>query len=366
MQRSKEIDFLRAVAVLLVLGGHMEPWPASAGYVWCWLSEMWTRGGGTGVDLFFVLSGFLVSGLLFREHQNEGTISMKRFLIRRGLKIYPSFWLLIFVTVLHRWWAQHPADASAIWAELLFVQNYFPGIWGHTWSLAIEEHFYLLLVVLLALAARRPTNTPFRFIPVVFGFLALACLGLRLWTALGAPYDPRRNLFPTHLRIDSLFFGVLLSYLYHYHPVRFKAWTSEQKWPLLGAGVLLLAPAFIFPMNATFFIYTFGFTFYYLGAGCILAALLAFKLPGGGLGRALAYIGSHSYSIYLWHVPFLVFGLPLFARWLGHYWTWPLSFIVYLLGSLLTGILLAALVEFPVLAFRDRFFPSRVRPLATT
>src|SRR5712691_7279144 len=99
MTRLKPIDILRAIAVLLVLGRHMIPPPASAGWIFNRLARVWACGGWVGVDLFFVLSGFLVSGLLFREHEKFGRISVKHFVIRRGLQIYPAFWLLIAVTV---------------------------------------------------------------------------------------------------------------------------------------------------------------------------------------------------------------------------------------------------------------------------
>jgi peptidoglycan/LPS O-acetylase OafA/YrhL len=93
MQRSKAIDILRALAVFLVLGRHMIPvasaGPSIPGYFAHSFTTLWVRGGWIGVDLFFVLSGFLVSGLLFRGHQKFGVLSGKDFLIRRGLKIYP-------------------------------------------------------------------------------------------------------------------------------------------------------------------------------------------------------------------------------------------------------------------------------------
>ncbi|HEX2719000.1 MAG TPA: acyltransferase, partial [Gemmatimonadaceae bacterium] len=106
-QRSRTLDILRTVAVLLVMGRHLFPPPA---HMPAWvqgLAATLTRGGWVGVDLFFVLSGYLVSGLLFEEHKRSGRLSVGPFLLRRGLKIYPPFWLLIAVTValsLSGWW----------------------------------------------------------------------------------------------------------------------------------------------------------------------------------------------------------------------------------------------------------------------
>src|SRR5690606_2129619 len=101
--------------------------------------------------LFFVLSGYLVSTLIYKEFLSTGRFSMKVFLIRRGLKIYPLFYSfviisLIFVAVSTYFFGYQKEDLSfKIFSEVVFVQNYFEGLWGHTWSLAIEEHFYLLL-----------------------------------------------------------------------------------------------------------------------------------------------------------------------------------------------------------------------------
>src|SRR2546421_10087759 len=100
MNRLKQIDILRAFAVLLVLGRHMEPCPPEASAILHQFTTIWHEGGWIGVDLFFVLSGFLVSGLLFREYEKYQELRIGRFLIRRGFKIYPPFWLLIGATVI--------------------------------------------------------------------------------------------------------------------------------------------------------------------------------------------------------------------------------------------------------------------------
>src|SRR5882762_10148526 len=134
--RLKRLDVLRAFAILLVLGSHKET------------ASIWMKTGWVGVDLFFVLSGFLVSGLLFSEYQKVGKLRIKRFLIRRGLKIYPPFYTLLLATVcLVAVLGNNSIPGKVLLSEGLFVQNYGPAFWGHTWSLAVEEHFYLLLAL---------------------------------------------------------------------------------------------------------------------------------------------------------------------------------------------------------------------------
>ena len=146
--RLLQLDVLRGIAVLLVMGYHLPALPilSNAGYL--------------SVDLFFVLSGFLVSGLLFREIQSTGGVNLSRFYLRRALKIYPSVYLLLALTYLlftaALGWAQVSNTALG---DLLLSQNYLGGLWGHTWSLAVEEHFYLLLPVTLILLLGLRTRT---------------------------------------------------------------------------------------------------------------------------------------------------------------------------------------------------------------
>lgn len=112
-------------------------------------------GGWIGVDLFFVLSGFLISGLLFREHRKTGGVRIGRFLARRGFKIYPAFYVMILFTLAVGSLFDQRLPLRDVLAELSFTQNYFGGLWDHTWSLAVEEHFYIGIAALFALLLRR-------------------------------------------------------------------------------------------------------------------------------------------------------------------------------------------------------------------
>ena len=170
-----------------------------------YVTQIWNCGGWMGVDLFFVLSGFLISSLLFREAQSFGKIDVKRFLIRRGFKIYPGFWFLLGLTLIAYKLDSKPIPLDKVMAELLFIQNYFTGIYIHTWSLAIEEHFYFAIACLLFLFTRLKTanEDPFQWIPVIFIVLAITCLSLRFFSSY-LPIHYNWHFAGTHARIDSV------------------------------------------------------------------------------------------------------------------------------------------------------------------
>ncbi len=149
--RSTGLDVLRFVAVLLVLHLHGSyvlgpiPWQ-SVSITVKELITVLAPHGERGVDIFFVLSGFLVAGLLMHECARTGNVDLRRFFFRRGFKIYPSFWLLVLVTAIQAYLKTGRVPIVSLVTELLFIQNYIPGLWEHTWSLAVEEHFYLILI----------------------------------------------------------------------------------------------------------------------------------------------------------------------------------------------------------------------------
>jgi peptidoglycan/LPS O-acetylase OafA/YrhL len=361
-QRLAGLDLLRLLAVLLTLGRHLTQSPDGWPGAWDAILSTWYRGGWVGVDLFFVLSGFLVSGLLFSEYKTRGQFSLARFYTRRGWKIYPPFFVLTGVTVGVILIRGQPLPPLGCLADVFFFQSYHPGLWGHSWSLAVEEHFYLLLPLglLLILKLNRSSAAPLRPILVLAGCVAAGALCLRVinW-CIRPEYSPLTHHFATHLRFDSLLFGVAISYLYHFHNTRFvELFTPWRRW-LIAGGVLLLTPAFALPVETTPFIFTAGFTIFSLGSGMLLVGVLLSAPPRNRFARWGAGLGAYSYSIYLWHPPLIYWGIPSLEHMLGT----PLGFgmreAVYLGGSLAVGVMMAKLVEIPALRLRDRWFPSR-------
>jgi peptidoglycan/LPS O-acetylase OafA/YrhL len=359
--RLSRVDVLRAVAVLLVMVHHMYPPPEYAPRIAHTLVEFARRPGWIGVDLFFVLSGFLVSGLLFREHQLYGDLKVGRFLIRRGFKIYPSFYIFLFATFFFGVYPQRAPMTGDLLRHALFVQNYadwMPGVWAHTWSLAVEEHFYFLLAAFMAWKLRPGGRMP-TLRQAVTGFTVVASLVLlaRIATAWGVLTDPARgrlqlHFFATHLRIDSLLFGVLLAYVYHVRPDVWARLTAS-RWRLAVVIPVLLAPSLVLPGPDPITV-TIGYTLYSLAFGALLALALPSMREGakppraGRVERLLAAIGAYSYSIYLWH--------SATKRWSAPVWK---SVLLYFVSSILLGILMAKVIELPFLRWRDAAFPSR-------
>jgi peptidoglycan/LPS O-acetylase OafA/YrhL len=357
--RNSQLDFLRALAILLVLGRHFAP------------RGLWSRSGWIGVDLFFVLSGFLVSGLLFQEHRLCRGIDVKRFLIRRGFKIYPSFWLLLVATALLSLGSNEARRPLAWLSEVLFLQNYGPALWGHTWSLAVEEHFYLLVALVLFFLGRAKRDDPDPFASVPrwgLGVLALV-LAFRVLTVALLPVRYKMNTLGTHLRIDGLLFGTLLAYYYYYHGQAMQRFVSSYALPLLFASALGVAPALFLDWMHPF-IRSLGFTLLYLAFGGFMAVLLLERRCAAAFRNvrwlaALSSLGVYSYNIYLWHTPF--------ARWVTEpmikYTVCPITpealFLLNVVQSILVGGLMTWLVELPTLALRNRLFPRSFSAEAT-
>lgn len=339
VKRNQNLDCLRAIAVFMVICRHNQYLPGSSR-------------GWAGVDLFFVLSGFLISGLLFQQWTRTGSLHIPRFYLRRGLKIYPAFYVLIAVTLVFSRWLPKAA-AHQYLTEVFFLQSYFQPVWTHTWSLSVEEHFYLFLPIALWLMQRLDRSAdPFRHLVKVFAVAAVACPLMRAMLTHARPWWDLAPTFQTHLRIDALLFGVLLCYFRRFRPETFQGLARSK------AGVAIMALAavmlFEFPKEQAI-MKTVGLTVLYLGFGFLLIRTVDATPPRilQPVARVLAKIGFYSYSIYLWH---------MFVRWALLRWVhMPAGFLFFAINvaaAFLWGMAASKLIEIPVLAYRDRYFPD--------
>ena len=358
--RLRELDFLRGIAILLVICRHKE--------VVHFLKQM----GWIGVDLFFVLSGFLVSGLLFREYQKFGNIRPKLFLIRRGFKIYPIYYLTYIVYMVPRI-LLHKKDLLSSGYDLVFVQNYFLG-WGYayaaSWSLAVEEHFYFGLAFLLWLIFNKKIIsfdeniaskkiTSFEKLIII---ILVSTFFLRVFSNIYFPESNVKNMTMTHLRIDSLLFGVLISFWYNFRKdTLIKFYTKYQKLLLILALFLLSFTPFIEPLES-FFVMTIGFSMLYVAFGIILVHFLISQNINRQLDSIfskrivdfVSKIGFCSYSIYVIHT--FVNYCESFLRIENKY----LGFAIAFVGSVVLGFFMTYTMEDYFLKLRNKFFPNRV------
>lgn len=342
-RREIELDFVRGIAILMVLDYHSF---ALGILSWPFTMMGFPLFGWIGVDVFFVLSGFLVGGLLVKEWKVRGRIDSRQFLIRRGFKIWPQYYIYLFLILLtgHR-------TLHELWGNLLNIQNYVGGI-AHTWSLAVEEHAYLFIVLCLGVAARWKTRM--RYLFFFFAIVTAGVVLLRLILSERGFY-----IFSlTHTRIDGILYGVMLAILYHYAPQTFHR-MQEWRW----AWIALLAVVLLFFRMNLQQRWANSVQFDCANLFGIALLMLLYRHKEGkkrsALYRLIAWIGLYSYGIYLWHVS-VVAPLMSIAPRLPH-WTVPLwTRLAPPIVGIGIGIVFTKLVEFPALKLRDRLFPRRV------
>ena len=341
-KREIELDFVRGIAILMVVDFH-SPRPT---LLWPFLRMGWGHFGWAGVDIFFVLSGFLVGGLLVKEWKLRGSIQRKRFLVRRGFKIWPQYYAFLLLTLItgHR-------SLRELWGNLLNIQNYVGGV-AHTWTLALEEHAYLLLVFLLAFCAGRQARVRTVFFSVAA--LAAAVVAWRFTLAAHGVSTTER----TDTRVDGILYGVLLAMLYHFAPGRFRR--LQQLRPVYFAVILATLLYLRFQVGAW---WDPPLQYLLLDACGVSVLMLLYRhrehARRGVLYRAIAWVGLYSYGIYLWHIA-PVAGVIALSRHLHGAWSEAALTLLPMLAALVVGVVMTKAIELPALALRDRLFPKPV------
>jgi peptidoglycan/LPS O-acetylase OafA/YrhL len=249
------------------------------------------------------------------------------------------------------------------------MQNYFPNIRFHTWSLAVEEHFYLLLPMLLgafslgnAAAVRR------WFLPVAVLVVCAIAL-LRCVHGILVPFTYETQMYPTHLRLDSLLMGVMLAHVATFFPGRFVKMQQHRRY-FIASGIALVLPMFWLDLDRSLFVQTAGFSLLYLGYAAILIGALG-TVPGRGIGgrlltsppgKVLSTIGLYSYGIYLWHIDLAVRPSVKLAAKLQMHLSPTLTTVAALCCCIflacVVGTVMTYLVERPALALRDWLVPG--------
>ena len=345
--RRLDLDVVRGLAIVLALGWHFSGDP-SGNLVVDTLTFPGRQFGWVGVDLFFVLSGFLLGNLVLKEQARTGGFDGRRFTARRLLKLWPVLYVFLAVQAL----AGPEPWASYLWQNALHLQNYAGTSLTHLWSLAVEEHFYLVLAILFPLFARRK-GSPRLLAGILVGIL-VAALALRIWGSIDGVSDVRLQ-WRTHVRVDSLAAGVMLALISVHWPQLFERLRTNRK---LLIGVLVVGVAEIAsigkhgPIGTTI-----GFTVAYLTAAALL--LLVYKAAWVGKARVLsvpmAFLGRYSYGIYIWHI----FVAATLVHVLHLDEASPIGQVLRYGVAIAVGVLATVAVEKPVLRLRDRLFPAK-------
>ena len=356
-QRLQWLDFLRGLSILLVLGAHCPAQIFEIPFLFCF-SPFFEKFGGYGVDIFFAISGFLIGGDLIHQKISKGAINIKLFYLRRYLKILPPFYICLVCNIfLCIWFSKEHRGDYGVWKSLIpaffNIQNYFPStsVFAWFWSLAVEEHFYLILPFLISSMNFFDRSRMVKQMAVLSLLVLVFCFLMR---ALAWHEHPVPNgyfhKFPTHLRFDGLLIGVFVATL-----------------SFVSLGIL--KGLFLFPLSIALFVLAafpfkdgpFEFLFTSMGSGILvfLVGRMDFKKVPIRFFRPVSYIGKYTYSIYLWH-GFLA--APLALRCLNLFGfqfqetglSSLLHMALYFLVSISIGILMYWLIEFPTVKIRNK------------
>jgi peptidoglycan/LPS O-acetylase OafA/YrhL len=209
--RERGLDSLRAFAIAVVMLYHLRPWlPESLGAI--------GQYGWMGVDLFFVLSGYLIGSQLLGPYAKGERPSIWRFYRRRALRILPAYLVVVSLYAVWPAWREFPGFGP-IWKFLTFTENLFflpqYRAFSHVWSLCVEEHFYLFLPLLAAALMRRPSV---RKTILLLTFVLAFGIALRGYAILYTDDFMRILYYPTWMRLDGLLAGVSLAILRVFQP----------------------------------------------------------------------------------------------------------------------------------------------------
>lgn len=368
--RSNGLDALRALAIALVFMYHYMVF-VSREDTFGWASSV----GWVGVDLFFVLSGYLIGNQVFAGLAERRELSLSRFYARRALRTWPVFWLVLAAYFIFPT-AMGGKPPPPLWQFLTFTQNYQlqPGTaFSHAWSLCIEEQFYLVLPLVVLLAVKVGSNRAQAWLLL----LALLVIGIAarwvLWNTYGLEstgkidgYYP--NVYYATLgRFDEFLPGIAIALVKNCHPELWRRLMAR------GAELFVVGLAAVFAIlygvlnhyeiegyGYPFFMSVFGYSLVAMAFSLLVVSALSPHSPLQRIRIPGVYsLALWSYSIYLTHKPVG----HILKNYLAPYaLSQPLQVLVITAASVAVGAVLYRLVELPFMQLRDRGVPSLFRP----
>ncbi len=363
------LDHLRALAIALVFFFHYPSLKLPG-----WLAVI-KDFGWVGVDLFFVLSGFLIARQLFTELQATNSISVKQFFIKRFFRIIPVYLFVVAIYFLVPVFRERES-LPALWRFLTFTQNIglnpsINGTFSHAWSLCVEEQFYLFFPLLIVAVVYWKLTRSSGYI--ILGFFIFTCLiRLYLWYHYMEPLieaDGEYSNFwvtwiyyPTYTRLDGLLVGISIAGIVVFYP-RLKERVMKYANLLLATGIAILIAAYHLCYDRiSFNANIFGFPAIAIGFGFIVLAAIS---PGCILykfkSRITTSVAILSYSVYLIHkgvrhLCFVYFGKMGVDK--ESYWMLLLAVVFTIIGALV----LRYTIEKPFLKLRDKLLVNKTNP----
>ncbi len=371
--RSNGLDTLRALALLLVLMYHYMVF-VSHEETFGWLSVV----GWVGVDLFFVLSGYLIGNQIFAGMVRREKLSLTAFYVRRGLRTWPLFWVIVAAYFIFPD-AMGGKTPPPLWRFLTFTQNFQlqPGTaFSHAWSLCIEEQFYLVLP-LVVLAALRWGTRRYQAWMLLLTLLAIGIVARAvMWMQFGREdFGDIKSYYPNVYygslgRFDEFLPGIAVALVKNFHPQGW-AWVQRNGGRVFALGCAAVVAALYGVYNYfsvdgegyLFFMTVFGYSLVALAFSMLLASaliggspLMRLRIPG------VPQLALWSYSIYLSHKAVFM-AMERYSKQVAMDPSLRLVLVAAL--SVALGAFLYRFVELPFMNLRDRRYPSlHLRPAA--
>jgi peptidoglycan/LPS O-acetylase OafA/YrhL len=353
------LDLLRALAIIMVLLYHYRMFGHPE-----WVDD-YARFGWTGVDLFFVLSGFLISKQLFQQIKSANEIRLKDFYIKRFFRIIPPYLIVLAVYFTFPFFREREALPPLL-KFITFTQNIGLdvrdfGTFSQVWSLCVEEQFYLLfpLILLLFLKFKKLKYLMFFLCFLLLFTIAARIISYQIFIIPSINTDNfwrewyMKIYYPTYTRLDGLVVGIAIAYCYEYS-IRFKDFIHSNGNLLLLSGIVLVAFSFWICNDQTSLLASItGFTFVSLGFGLVvMSAVSKSSVLYYSKSFWLTQLAALSYSIYLSHKATIHISQNLMEK-LGIEEESHITLIICLLGCILVGIFFKYVIEKPSVKIKN-------------
>jgi len=351
------LDILRAAAISYVMVSHASIYSTKfvdlAAFKWLILD---------GVSLFFVLSGFLIGGILIRHIEKEtfGLKQLRHFWMRRWLRTLPAYFCVLTFLIACYYYSHQQLPPN--WMKYyFFLQNFstpHPLFFTEAWSLSVEEWFYVLIPLTLFFLLQLPGKKK----NLIFGcilFVIVLVTSIRLFKVVQHDYFGDGNFGDQIMkvvltRLDAIMYGVLAAWLAYYYSEKFYA--HKNSLFVLGVLGLLLSNV----LFSEFFLTRLQLSLVPLATGCLLPALSSLKEGKGIVFQGITFMSTLSYSMYLTNhmivlrgiMPFLTKGMKLEQE--GHAWQNFFAYVLFWSFTFISAYVLHRVIEKPFMAFRER------------